>query len=95
MVQIYFGSILLVYFTLVREFTSIHYIYIMHVMAEAATQKLKNINCSMKNINWIKKSLKLYDPFLWMGFNCFNATEPLPGDSLLFIRVIKFSRIEL
>ena len=25
-----------------------------------------------------------YDPFLWMGFNCLKATEPLRGDSLLF-----------
>ena len=25
-----------------------------------------------------------YDPFLWMGFNCVNATEPLRGDSLRF-----------
>ena len=29
--------------------------------------------------------LKLYDPFLWMGFNCLKATEPLQGGSLLFI----------
>ena len=28
--------------------------------------------------------LKLYDPFLWVGFNCFRATEPLRGGSLLF-----------
>ena len=27
---------------------------------------------------------KLCDPFLWMGFNCSNATESLRGDSLLF-----------
>ena len=26
---------------------------------------------------------KLYDPFLWMGFNCVKAAEPLRGDSLL------------
>ena len=26
----------------------------------------------------------LYDPFLWIGFNCLQATEPLQGDSLLF-----------
>ena len=24
-------------------------------------------------------------PFLWMGFNCLMTTEPLRGDSLLFI----------
>ena len=23
-------------------------------------------------------------PFLWMGFNCLKAAEPLQGDSLLF-----------
>ena len=30
------------------------------------------------------KNLKLYDPFLWMGFNCLKAIEPLSGNSLLF-----------
>ena len=28
---------------------------------------------------------KLYGPFLWMGFNCPEATEPPRGGSLLFI----------
>ena len=27
---------------------------------------------------------KNYGPFLWMGFNCLKATEPLRGYSLLF-----------
>ena len=27
---------------------------------------------------------KLYGSFLWMGFNCLKATEPLRRDSLLF-----------
>ena len=27
---------------------------------------------------------KRCDPFLWMGFNCLNAIEPLRGHSLLF-----------
>ena len=27
---------------------------------------------------------KLDGPFLWMGFICLEATEPLRGDSLLF-----------
>ena len=27
---------------------------------------------------------KLYGPFLWMGFNCLKATEPLRGGTLLF-----------
>ena len=30
------------------------------------------------------KNLKLYGPFLWMGFNCLKAAEPPRGDSLLF-----------
>ena len=30
-------------------------------------------------------------PFLWMGFNCLKATEPLRGDSLLF--TIQFSGV--
>ena len=28
-------------------------------------------------------ALQLYDPFLWMEFNCYKASEPLWGDSLL------------
>ena len=35
-----------------------------------------------KKLSYIK-NLK-YGPFLWMGFNCLKATEPLQGDSLLF-----------
>ena len=30
------------------------------------------------------KKLKLYGYFLWIGFNCLKATEPLWGDSFLF-----------
>ena len=29
------------------------------------------------------KANKLYDPFLWVGFNCLKATELLRGDSFL------------
>ena len=32
----------------------------------------------------ILKNLKLYGPFLRMGFNCVKIAEPLRGDSLLF-----------
>ena len=60
----------------------------------ATIRKFKNMNRRMRNINQ-KKNLKLYGTFLRMGFNCLNATEPLPGNSLLFIRIIKFSKIEL
>ena len=28
------------------------------------------------------KNLNLYSPFLWIGFNCLKATEPLRGGSL-------------
>ena len=34
---------------------------------------------------------KLYEPFLWMGFNCLKAAEPLWGGSLLF--TIKFAKM--
>ena len=34
-------------------------------------------------IDKLKKN-KLHDPFLWMGFNCLKATDPLRGGSLLF-----------
>ena len=34
---------------------------------------------------------KNYGPLFWMGFNCLKSTEPLRGDSLLFI--IKFPQI--
>ena len=30
------------------------------------------------------KLFKLYDPSLWMGFDCLKATQPLQGGSLLF-----------
>ena len=30
------------------------------------------------------KHFKLYGPYLWIGFNCLKATEPLWGGSLLF-----------
>ena len=33
-------------------------------------------------VNFFKE--KLYGPFLWMGFNCLKATEPLRGGTLLF-----------
>ena len=37
-----------------------------------------------------KKNLKkkLYGPFLWMGFNCLKAIEPLQGGTLLFTLII-------
>ena len=38
-----------------------------------------------------KKKKKLYDPFLWVGFNCLKATELLQGDSLLFFFYIYYT----
>ena len=39
----------------------------------------------MVYLGWLVGSKKkLYGPFLWIGFNCLKATEPLWGDSLLF-----------
>ena len=37
--------------------------------------------CGTSPIGEIKK---LYSLFLWTGFNCLKATEPLRGDSSLF-----------
>ena len=34
----------------------------------------------VNNNTSVKK--KTYDPFLWVGFNCLKAAEPLRGDSL-------------
>ena len=31
-----------------------------------------------------KLYMELYGPFLWMGFNCLEVTEPLQQNSLLF-----------
>ena len=36
------------------------------------------------NVLIFLKKEKLYGPFLWMGFNCLKATEPLRGGTLLF-----------
>ena len=44
-----------------------------------------------RHLGAVKKTLKkLYSLFLWMGFNCFKATEPLQGGSLL--RSIEYKR---
>ena len=32
-----------------------------------------------------KKKQQLYDPFLWVGFNCLRTVEPRRGGTLLFI----------
>ena len=34
--------------------------------------------------NFSSWDIKLYGPFLWMGFNCLKATEPFQGGGLLF-----------
>ena len=67
------------------------YIYIYIYMSWVLFESLKISIVPLERS--IKKMLKLYGPYLWMGFNCLNAIEPLRGDSLLFIRMIKFSRI--
>ena len=54
----------------------------------------KNLYCKFV-VPWLQKSslpryemfiknFKLYSPFLWAGFHCLKATEPLQGDNLLF-----------
>ena len=42
------------------------------------------IYCYFIYLFFYLKKKKLYAPFLWMGFNCLKATEPLRGGTLLF-----------
>ena len=39
---------------------------------------------SMHGVKKKLLNLNFIAPFLWMGFNCFKATQPLQGGSLLF-----------
>ena len=43
------------------------------------TMNLLHSFCMSKRFT---KNLNLYGPFLWIGFNCLKATEPLRGRSL-------------
>ena len=40
--------------------------------------------CVQEKIIFLEYNFKLFGPFIWMGFNCLKATEPLRGGSLLF-----------
>ena len=45
---------------------------------------LKYLSCFFYNMfNRIILLKKFFPPFLWIEFNCFKATELLPGDRLL------------
>ena len=44
-----------------------------------------SVENSKKDPKWVNFQ-KLYDPFLWMGFNLPKATEPLQGGSLVDLR---------
>ena len=48
------------------------------------TDDPEDLDLVMLMYNLLKKLFKkrLHDHFLWMGFNCFIATEPIQGDSL-------------
>ena len=67
-----------------------------HILTPSANNQLKFGPC-FKVALWVKVlqnnlnftyffiiNLNFMAPFLWMGFNCLKATEPLRGDSLLF-----------
>ena len=73
----YASNILWKYTSSILHFSKgIHIYTFIYVMAEAAIQKLKNINCSMRNINWIKKSFKTLWPLFMDGvqlFQCYRA----------------------
>ena len=47
------------------------------------SNRLYSGQCDISSILFKKK--KLYGPFLWTWLNCLKSTEPLQGDSLLFI----------
>ena len=34
-------------------------------------------------LNFFKYKKRLYNPFLWMGFNCLKTVDPILGDSVL------------
>ena len=46
-------------------------------------EQVGNVFCTLVRLSK-KKALKILLLFLWMGFNCLKATEPLRGASLLF-----------
>ena len=51
------------------------------VTSAKKNNNLNSMPVSKTSLLYIKK---LYGPFLWMGFNCLKATEPLQGGKLLF-----------
>ena len=44
----------------------------------------KNVGSYTEIIQRTSVEKKMHGSFLWIGFNCFKVTEPLPGASLLF-----------
>ena len=52
--------------------------------SNAASRFFSSLNLLFDfKVTTFKNFAKLYDPFLWLGFNCLKTTEPLRGDSLL------------
>ena len=57
----------------------------MYTSRDTQNSEPKLMKNSYEKISFIQIFLKkLYSPFLWIGFNCLKATEPLQEDSVLF-----------
>ena len=74
-----------------KEYRSGNYIYLVYTVYGPEVQQLHQLwelmtgfLKHMENGNQRNVWKKIYGPFLWMGFNCLNATETLEGGSLLF-----------
>ena len=58
--------------------------YLLNQCHQFLRTSLSNQTENFAQIYFMFKLKKLYGPFLWMGFNCLKAIEPLRGGSLLF-----------
>ena len=54
------------------------------VISICLKSKTNNGNVPAMRKDFRHENISGCSPFLWMGFNCLNATKPLGGDSLLF-----------
>ena len=60
------------------------YVFFAKIWFVKTSTRIVKYDSRVVKLNPVFKKM-LYSPFLWMGFNCLKATEPLHGGSLLFI----------